>query len=258
VSPWQVVAGIVAGFVAGVLAGAFGVGGGIVTTPAVEVILGGTPLQAVATPLPVIFPTAIAGALRYRKAGEVSARAAKWAAVPGAIGAAAAAEVVGRHLIDTRWLLLATAILLLWQSVSIASRRQVREHARGETPGWQYGMVGLAAGTVSGLLGVGGGIVFVPLLVGALGMPLKRALGTSLLVIPAFVVPATIVYALNGAIDWTYFLILVIGVVPGARLGARLSLSASERNLRVAVGIFLGLVAISYGALQVARMAGGG
>jgi len=69
----QHVLGVLSGFVAGVLSGAFGVGGGIVTTPAIAVLLGGTPIQAVATPLPVIFPTALAGATR-----STSGRSTGW------------------------------------------------------------------------------------------------------------------------------------------------------------------------------------
>jgi uncharacterized membrane protein YfcA len=94
---------------------------------------------------------------------------------------------------------------------------------------------------------VGGGIVMVPAFAVVLGMPLKRALGTSLVVISALVVPGTAVHWALGHIDWAIFLVLTIGVVPGARLGATLALGASERTLRMAVGAFLLVVAILYG-----------
>ena len=76
----------------------------------------------------------------------------------------------------------------------------------------------------------------VPMLAGVLGMPLKRALGTSLLAIVALVVPGTIVHAALHHIDWTVFLVLTIGAVPGARIGARLALGTKERTLRLLVG----------------------
>jgi uncharacterized protein len=69
VSPVEAVLGVLAGFAAGVLAGLFGVGGGIVSTPAISAIYGVAPVVAVATPLPVIFPTAIVGAETYRRSG---------------------------------------------------------------------------------------------------------------------------------------------------------------------------------------------
>ena len=121
----------------------------------------------------------------------------------------------------------------------------------------QLAGIGLAAGFVSGLLGVGGGIIIVPLLSGILRMPLKRALGTSLLAIVALVIPGTIVHATLGHIDWAIFAALSIGAVPGARIGARLALGTRERTLRLLVGSFLLVVAIAYGAGEVVRLVQG-
>jgi uncharacterized protein len=109
---------------------------------------------------------------------------------------------------------------------------------------------------VSGLLGVGGGIVMVPTFTTLLGMPLKRALGTSLVVISALVVPWTIVHWALGHIDWAIFLALATGVVPGALIGAKIALGARDRTLRLAVGSFLFAVAVLYGAREIAFMAG--
>jgi uncharacterized membrane protein YfcA len=109
---------------------------------------------------------------------------------------------------------------------------------------------------VSGLLGIGGGLVMVPLLAGWLGMPLKRALGTSLLVIVALVVPGTIVHAALGHIDWGICLALMVGGVPGARLGAALALGAKERTLRLVVGGGLLAIAIGYAIDQTVAMLG--
>ncbi len=90
-TPLQVVVGVLVGFVAGMGSGLFGVGGGTVTTPAINVLLGGTAIQAVATPLPVMFPTSVVGAFTYGRAGEVSYRAFRWAVGPGIVGAIAGA-----------------------------------------------------------------------------------------------------------------------------------------------------------------------
>jgi uncharacterized membrane protein YfcA len=95
------------------------------------------------------------------------------------------------------------------------------------------GGIGAVAGFVSGLLGIGRGLMMVPLLAGWLGMPLKRALGTSLLAIVALVVPGTVVHSALGHIDLSICLALMVGGVPGARLGAALALGAKERTLRL-------------------------
>lgn len=255
-SPTEAAIGIAVGFVAGVLSGLFGVGGGIVMTPGVQTFLGTTPIVALATPLPVIFPTAIAGALRYRAAGELDLSAAGWlvvAGVPAAIGGAALTEIVATEL-----LLLVTAALLAWQAVGIirGSRRPQADGAGGAHR-LPLMVIGAAAGFISGLLGIGGGLIMVPLLAGWLRMPLKRALGTSLAAIVGMVVPGTLVHAALGNVAWDIALWLAIGAVPGARLGARLAIGTRERTLRLLVGSFMLLVASAYGLQQIRALASG-
>jgi uncharacterized membrane protein YfcA len=75
-------------------------------------------------------------------------------------------------------------------------------------------------------------------------------LGTSLAVIAVVVLPGTLVHALLGHIYWQAFFVLVIGVIPGARIGAKLALRARERSLRLAVGTFMLLLAIGYGSFE--------
>ena len=252
-SPVEATLGILVGLLAGVLSGLLGVGGGVVTTPAVNVLLGGTAIEAVATPLPVIIPTSFVGAYTYAKAGEVSFRAARWAAPPGvvaAIGGALLTDVVNPHL-----LLVLTAGLMVWTSVSVMGGRSPRiPWEKGATPGWRYAAIGTVAGFVSGLLGVGGGIVMVPALTVTIGMPLRRALGTSLVVIAVLAVPGTLVHWALGHVDWAIFLALAIGVIPGARLGARIALGVRERTLRLLVGVLLLGVAILYGARELIEL----
>ena len=245
----DVAIGVGIGFASGLLAGLFGVGGGIVMTPGVQILLGTPAIVALATPLPAIFPTAFAGALTYRRRGEVDSRAAAWLAGPGLVGAAAGAWLT--EWVNTSLLLLATAILLGWQAVRILrqTRRPPDRPSTQASPAL-LALAGAVAGFVSGLLGIGGGLVIVPFLAGWLGMPLKRALGTSLLAIIALVVPGTIVHAALGHIDLGIFAALTIGAVPGARLGAGLALGARERTLRLAVGAFLLVIAVAYAAGQ--------
>ena len=250
-SPADALLGILSGFVAGVMSGAFGVGGAILTTPAVQVILGARPIVAVGTPLPVIFPTTLSGMQAYRRAGQVDYRAVKWAAPPGVFGAASGAALT--KVIDARILLLVTAGLIAWQAIRVGWGESVEEiPGRPVHPsGLAFGAMGLVAGFASGLLGIGGGVVMVPVMTGMLHMPLKRSIGTSLVVIAFMVVPGTLVHARLGHIDWAIFLWLTIGVVPGAVVGSRWTIRARERALRTAVGVFLLLIALAYGGLEI-------
>lgn len=255
-TPVDALLGVLTGLGAGLLAGLFGVGGGIVATPAIAVLLGAPPIVAVATPLPVIFPTAIVGAETYRRAGQVDVRAALWMSVAGVASAAGGAALTS--VIDGNLLLVLTSVLLVWQGIEVARGSSVTEATEERVSPWACVGVGVAAGFVSGLLGIGGGLVMVPLLAGVLGMPLKRALGTSLATIVVLVVPGTIVHALLGNIDWAIVLVVMIGSVVGVRVGARIALGARERTLRLAVGGFLFLVGAVYGVTQILTLAGDG
>lgn len=243
--------GVLSGFVAGIVSGAFGVGGAILTTPAVHVVLGAERIVAVGTPLPVIFPATLSGMQAYRRAGQIDWRAVGWASPPGAAGAAGGAALT--QVVDARYLLLVTAVLIGWQAVRVGWGKPAEEipGRPARPPGAALAVTGLGAGFASGLLGIGGGVVLVPVMTGFLGMPLKRTVGTSLVVIAFMVIPGTIVHAMLGHIDWAIFLWLSLGVVPGAVVGSRWTLRARERTLRLAVAIFLMAVAIAYGALEV-------
>jgi uncharacterized membrane protein YfcA len=256
VTPLQVAVGVAVGFAAGTLSGLFGVGGGVITQPAAYALLGATPIQAVATPLPVIFPTTVIGAYTYARAGEVSFRAARWGAVPGVAGATLGAYLTA--FVNAHVLLLATAVLIAWTAIQVMrGRTPSTPWVKGKTAVWKYAAIAFGAGLASGLLGLGGGIIIVPALTLLIGMPLRRALGTSLLLIAILVVPGTIVHGALGHIDWAIFLVLLAGVLPGARIGATLALGARERTLRLAVGTFLIATALVYAVEQVVSLAQG-
>jgi uncharacterized protein len=111
---------------------------------------------------------------------------------------------------------------------------------------WPYLLIGFLAGSVSGLLGVGGGIVIVPMLVLVAGVSQHEAHATSLLaVIPVATVGAA-TYAFDGAVDLTAGVLVAIGAVVGAPVGARLMAGMKESSLKllfgcvlVALGVFM-------------------
>jgi uncharacterized membrane protein YfcA len=104
-------------------------------------------------------------------------------------------------------------------------------------------LVGAAAGLLSGLLGIGGGIVIVPGLIWAAGLDRHTASGTSLVAILPIAAVASVTYAIapGGAFDAEASAIFVLGSVTGAVLGARLNARVSERALRLAMAIISGV-----------------
>jgi uncharacterized membrane protein YfcA len=251
--PSELALGIAIGLGSGVLSGLFGVGGGIVMTPGIHTLLGASPIVALVTPLPVIVPTALTGVATYRRAGEVHLRAAGWIVVAGLPSSAIGALLT--EVIEVHLLLVVTAALLAYQAAALLRRSRREPHPRDAPEAvWRFLVVGAAAGLVSGLLGIGGGLVMVPAMAGWLGMPLKRALGTSLAAIVPLVIPGATVHALLGNVDWSIFAAVAVGAVPGAAIGARIALGSRERTLRIAVGSFLLLVALTYGAVELVAL----
>ncbi|WP_426326083.1 sulfite exporter TauE/SafE family protein [Microbacterium sp. E-13] len=99
--------------------------------------------------------------------------------------------------------------------------------------------IGLLAGILSGMFGVGGGTVIVPMLVLLLGFDQRRAAGTSLGAIVLTAPVGVVAYALNGSVDWLAGLILAAGAVVGAQIGTWLLPRVSQTALRWAFVAFL-------------------
>jgi len=263
---WIIVLTTIAGFATGVLSGMFGVGGAVVSTPAIRA-LGATPIAAVASTLPSIIPGAISGALRYARDGLVEFQVAAWTAGAGIFAAVGGALLTDFVPGNGHPLMLLTAGLIAFSAYRLGRPvRRVEEpadvavegatdagpgaelsaHGARHTERWRLVLIGLGAGGLSGLLGIGGGLVLVPLFTGWVRLPIKVALGTSLACVAVLAIPGTITHMLLGHIDWLYALPLCIGVVPGARLGSHLAIRSSDRSLRLIVGFGLGTIAMIY------------
>ena len=104
--------------------------------------------------------------------------------------------------------------------------------------------IGLFGGSISGLVGIGGGIVMVPLMVGLLGMSQHRAHGTSLAIIVPVAFAATIRYATANPIDWTLVVALAATSVGFATVGARLTAYINPTMLRRLFGLLLLVTAL--------------
>lgn len=104
---------------------------------------------------------------------------------------------------------------------------------------------GLIAGFISGYIGVGGGFIMVPIMVGVMGFPMKQASGTSLLAMSILVIPGVIQQSLLGNIQYMVGLAVALGSVPGVMVGARLVRRVPERALRFIFSAFLVTAALS-------------
>jgi uncharacterized membrane protein YfcA len=240
------------GFASGVASGAFGIGGALLSTPGIRWALDAPALIAVGTTLPVIIPSAITGLVAYVRTGFVDLRAAIIAAISGScfavLGALFTEHVRGEAL------LVATAVLIFILSVRMLPSKAAIEPPKVPPSVPVLLVVGASSGFVSGLLGVGGGVILVPILTGLLRFPIKTALGTSLLVVAAQAVPGSITHALIGNIDWAIAGGLALGVIPGARIGSRLAVASEDAKLRVVVAVAMAVLAVVFGATELREL----
>lgn len=246
----QIAVTVAVGVLGGVLSGMFGVGGAAITTPAIRV-LGASAFQAIGSTLPSILPSSVSGSLRYHREHFIRGRIVL---VTSAFGVPA--SVVGSRLSrsvpgDGHWLMIATAVLIGFTAYRTAVPVVRADGTTGGLDGlrdewWTLGLIGVAAGALSGLLGIGGGILMVPAFSSWVGLPLRPTIATSLACVGIFAIPGTITHAYLGDIDWTYALALAAGVIPGAHIGARFTIAADERSLRSFVAATLGVIALVY------------
>jgi uncharacterized membrane protein YfcA len=287
--PWQTILTLAAGVATGVLSGMFGVGGAVLSNPALRA-LGASPLESVGSTLPSIIPSAVSGSFRYRREGLIIGRVALWTAATGLAASVGGALLAGTVPGDGHLLLLSIAGLLAFTAYRLgkpprSSPAPARVQARVEDPvgdlaipaadleassageaersapaarrteTWRLSVIGLAAGGLSGLLGIGGGVLIVPAFAGWVRLTIKEAVATSLVCVGVLAVPGTITHAVLGNIDWAFAIPLAIGVIPGAQLGAHLAIRASGRTLRLAVAIVLGAIAIAYATGEILALA---
>jgi uncharacterized membrane protein YfcA len=109
----------------------------------------------------------------------------------------------------------------------------------------RHDATGLLGGLLSGLLGIGGGTVMVPLLVLWTGSSQREAHAISLAAIIPISLAAVVVYGGAGEVDLPAAIALAIGAVVGARIGARVLATAPERPLKAAFGFFMLVAAAS-------------
>jgi uncharacterized protein len=274
VGPLRDLLTILLGIGTGVLSGLFGVGGGVVSQPGMR-LLGLEPLLVIGTALPVIIPGATSGARRYAREGLV-----RWpavvATVPVGLVAAVGGSLAAEHVPgDGHLLQLLTAALLGLSSYRMGRgprplppEEPLAETDAFEAPGelrsdagrppadlaLRYLLIGIVAGGLSGLLGIGGGVIMVPAFVQLARLEVKAAIATSLVCVGAFAVPGTITHVALDHVDWRVVAALVAGVIPGARIGAALNIRATDRRLRVTVASFLGVTAVLYFAGELAAL----
>jgi uncharacterized membrane protein YfcA len=262
VSPLLVLIVGLAGIVAGGLGSLLGLGGGVFLVPLLVVALGLPMPQAVAISLTTVVATSSVVASRVTGRHLINLRLGMLLEVATAAGGLLGG-LTAMALTPLMLQYLFAAVMLFIAAVTLARRnRRNVQLASDADPGWlggrfadpQAGRVvtyrvkrlplalagSFVAGNLSSLLGIGGGVLKVPLLNAWCGVPLRVAAATSALMIGVTAVPGAIIYFGNGQLRPALAAAAVLGVQAGAPLAARLGLALTDKALSLLlVGVML-------------------
>jgi len=240
---------VLVGTIIGVMSGLFGVGGSSVSTPILRLALGVAPIVAIATPLPVTLPAAVAGGYVYARAGLVQWRVVLVCGAAGipavTLGALATSAVNGSALLVLTGIFVAIVGVRILLPAPLAHHE---EHAHASP--WLIGGIGVGVGFLSGLLANGGGFLLVPAFILVLGMRAQEAAATSLITIVAYAVPGTAVHWSLGHIDVRLMLLLSAGVIPASYVGGRIGLLLPSHVTRLLFGAFLTAFGVFFGVKE--------
>lgn len=234
---------ILIGGIGGLLSGAFGVGGGIIMVPLLTTIAKLDQRRAAATSLIAIIPAGVVGTITYGLSGHVDLVAAVLIAAGGVAGSYIGTRLL--HRLSIRWLRWLFIGMLLLVTVRLFLEVPVRSGMIVLSPVSIAGLVllGLVMGIASGLFGIGGGVIVVPILVALFGAGDLLAKGTSLLAIIPGAVTGTVRNARAGVVD----------VIDGAIVGLTAA-AASFAGVAIATALSPRLATILFAALLLAAI----
>jgi uncharacterized membrane protein YfcA len=230
----------------GLTLGMLGGGGSILTVPVFVYVLHYDPKLAIAMSLPVVGATSLVGAFGHWRAGNLHVVSALIFGAFAMAGAFTAARLSGR--ISGR-----AQLLLLGGVMCVAATLMLRDSFRGSSPvravlspfvsRVTLPMVGLCTGVLTGLVGIGGGFLIVPALVVLAHVPMRQAVGTSLLVITMNSLAGFAGQQQAGEIPVRFVIAFSVVAMAGIVAGIRLSRHVEQRTLKRAFGMLLLLVA---------------
>lgn len=228
---------VILGFVIGLILGLLGGGGSILTVPALVYVIGLSPRAAVAASLVIVGLNGITGALFQRAHGTLN-----WhvAILFGGFGMAAAYVAAGvSKQFSPTVLMIAFAILMLVIGSLMIWRKQAEKPHQERASLTIIVLSGVGVGLLTGFLGVGGGFLIVPALVLLVGLPMKQAVGTSLIIIAMNSLAGFVGHISDFSVDLALLAIFIAAGVAGTYLGTRLARRADPRVLRQIFAVFV-------------------
>ena len=235
---------VLLGFAAGVLGSMIGLGGGIIVVP-VLTFMGFSPTAAASNSLFAAFSNASASTISYVRQKRIDYSLGLrfgLMSVPGTILGAYISSGVTPEIFKILFgtiLVISSGYILLKSKIKPSKIKYQSKIIIVFTTGASF-----FAGIISSFFGIGGGIIFVPLMIIVIGMSMKKAAPTSQFILLFSSFSGIVVHSILGHPDYYQALFLSIGSFAGGMLGARLSLEIKERNLQIIATIVIIAAAI--------------
>ena len=258
----MLILGYLGALATGVSLGLIGGGGSILIVPVLVYLFSTSPSLATAYSLFVVGAASLVGAYGYHKRGLIDYKTAAVFAVPSFIGVFAARTLIvpnlpevmgslgpftitkdGLIMVVFASVMLVAAVSMIKKGKSKTNETDDSTEETGDEPSFNYKMIGLeglGVGALTGFVGAGGGFLIIPALVLLAKLPMKLAVGTSLLIISVksllgFMGDLTVAQT----IDWPTLLSVTGAAMAGIFIGARLSKIVPGHKLKPAFGWFV-------------------
>lgn len=248
------IVGAIASLLIGLSLGLIGGGGSILTVPVLVYLFNVDPLQATAYSLFIVGATSAIGAFPKYKEGQVNLKTALIFGAPSIIAVYATRKWVvpaiptqigqwGEFVLTKNVLLmLLFALLMVAASFSMISTQKSLGVAEKKSQFFNYPLIlieGAVVGLLTGLVGAGGGFLIIPALVILTGLPMKQAVGTSLLIIAAKSLIGFTGDVTEQAIDWVLLGFVTAMAIVGIMVGNQLSKKIDGNKLKKGFGWFV-------------------
>jgi uncharacterized protein len=229
---------ILLGFAAGVLGSMIGLGGGIIVVP-VLTFLGFPPTVAASNSLFAALSNAIASTISYSKQKRIEFSLGLklgLLTIPGTVLGAVLSTDVAPDIFKILF-----GLVLIASAAYIFLRKKIETKEKTLSKQMMVFAVSASffAGIISAFFGIGGGIIFVPLMVVGMGMAMKKAAPTSQLILLFASFSGVVVHSILGHPDFLQAGFLAIGSFVGGLVGARLSIDVKERYLQILVSVVI-------------------
>jgi uncharacterized protein len=248
------IVGYIASLIIGISLGLIGGGGSILTVPVLVYLFGVSPVLATAYSLFIVGATSLVGSFPKYKAGEINLKTALIFGIPSIVAVYATRAFIVPAIPNNIFtigsltvtkplmMMILFAILMVFASVSMIRSKPKPQVEEAEEQKFNYPMIlleGAVVGMLTGLVGAGGGFLIIPALVLLSKLPMKQAIGTSLLIIAAKSLIGFTGDLGNAEMDWTLLLSVTGLAIVGIFIGNTMSKKVSPDGLKKGFGWFV-------------------